>query len=590
MLWKGTTLQTPISESLIFQALNAMQIDPETTVLHSSEEPNLTSYIAASEHGVIADWRDPVSGVLELFCPLLLRHGVHLDVSDDDDPIVVSLKSEDSVSRLQLKGVTAEGADTNAFVFALDGMLPSSLAIFALAECDGSDGYGYVLLPRTTWERVKSILGTQFDRVFIKYPAAKAKALATPKPAVRSTKKINWKKDFDHGRRNKPSEIEPLETWWPVIDAFDPRCLTPRIFGDSIAKSPYNQKIVQAYRVATNQLDNRLADAELYLGEFLSQFADDLTGQYMDSWLLHGKRDRLATMLYEHAYAVLLGTWAELLTRRYVPRPDGPIGPLSSADPIWSYFTFLALGCESKARQLGDLISQPMARYDLRTPWEKDRPAYHDLALFLHRGERGFDLPTIDPIVAMADTAAWSDPEAIVQAVQCHAQKRGERFTHSYLRWSWPASLYALARRCGARDKLPTDNPFLNQWCDRSEIDFDSSWIRRLQSIEQKLASIDESTLPPIIAETREPMTVPARVVAIEKNNLVGTTALHPSGGPEHPVRGTPAAKKQPLPGELWKFKITSATYIFVTETIPELGPVIMRRHKLLGTWVEKIT
>jgi hypothetical protein len=105
----------------------------------------------------------------------------------------------------------------------------------------------------------------------------------------------------------------------------------------------------------------------------------------------------------------------------------------------------------------------------------------------MHAGERGKALQKLTSMLCLADRSGWADAEAVEAAVICHAEKRGEQFTHEPEWYCWPAELYALARRAGAIDLLPQDNPFLNLPLDFSQVEKSDPIIKGMLAMEKKV-------------------------------------------------------------------------------------------------------
>jgi hypothetical protein len=582
----------PLSEEAMLAALRVIGIDPQKLSLSSNDdERNLTSFVAYSDFSVITDWRDPVIDTLGQFESHLLRHKVRMQVGDDA-VVVVSLSADQFAVRFQLPDLDSNNRNLHELVFALDSLLPPFLAIYSLVECDDSDGLAYALLPVETWDKLKLVLGPNFNYFFAKHPALKVKKLAVPKSTPRARlKKINWQKEYDHHRRTEPTVDEPpisVDRYLTVVEAIDPRCPTPIIRHARTPTCPYNQCIQEAFQ---KTLDNPARGGSMATivtpSEMLGRFARDLNSTHSDPWLVHGQTDRLATLLYEHAYANLIATSFAFVCGHYRPTVSCSFAPLGTGDPTWSYFVFLALGCEDEATRLGDLLMHPAAQTAERAPWEKNREAYCDLAVYLHQAEAGLNLAVIDPVMVLSEPTAWDDPENIIQALQYHCVKRGESFTHPSRRWMWPAPIYALARRCQARDKLPPDNPFLNQWRDRSDIDWTSVFIGRLQEIDKKLSRFVESGYPQLMPVA--PTLVSARVEAIENGKIFGITDPQSIGGQEFAVKGSLDLGQPPNVGELWNFKMTSTGSVYIAETHPDLGNIHYEKYRLEGIWTNQL-
>jgi hypothetical protein len=115
------------------------------------------------------------------------------------------------------------------------------------------------------------------------------------------------------------------------------------------------------------------------------------------------------------------------------------------------------------------------------------------LALYLHNGSQGDELDALEPMLPMVQQESWRDPEKVKAAVKAHAQTRGEQFVHDSVKWTWPATLYALARRANALDLLPRDNPFLDTPLDVSKVDRSDPWLQEFRALESRFRELNVS-------------------------------------------------------------------------------------------------
>jgi hypothetical protein len=202
---------------------------------------------------------------------------------------------------------------------------------------------------------------------------------------------------------------------------------------------------------------------------------------------MQGDAERLPTILFMHSLGAFLGaTWDRhaMQLRRTSEREAGILG---FGLLIWAYFGFTALDCKDYAQRCGDMLLKPEVRNEERCALLTRQEAYYDLAAWMHNGQQGKGLSKLAPMLPLAERKGWEDATALEAAVKCHAEKRGEQFTHEPAWYCWPAELYALARRAGAVELLPQDNPFLNRPFDMSHVDQTDKLVVRMLAMSKRL-------------------------------------------------------------------------------------------------------
>ena len=215
-------------------------------------------------------------------------------------------------------------------------------------------------------------------------------------------------------------------------------------------------------------------------------FIHELGGPPTDPWKVDRNTERLPTILYLYAQAGRVGALWNLYAHRVFPEKVISGRCLGYGFVIWAYFIYSALGAEAEAQECAGLLQLDIVRDQERGNLFRGQAALYDLAMFLHTGTQGDELNLLEPMLPLIHHESWEDPAKVTAAVKAHAYTRGEQFVHDGIRWTWPATLYALARRANAVELLPRDNPFLCASLDVTQVDMAEPMSETFRTLEDR--------------------------------------------------------------------------------------------------------
>jgi len=295
----------------------------------------------------------------------------------------------------------------------------------------------------------------------------------------------------------------------------------------------------------------------------------------------------LAQLLFRFAFVTLIGAQCDLLSARFSPGLSAQ-GLLGFGQLTWAYFIFEALGAYSEAEQTAVLLEQPWVQSQERGAITLRQRAYYDLFAFMRSGERGPALGRIAEIMELKDFAAWQDAERVYAALAAHSEPWGDQFTHHPLYFTWPATLYALARRAGAAELLTNtyrDNPFLARPLSIDQVDHEEALLVRLREQRAGFEALDAERLPQVLDPL--PVIVDVLVTHVEREEAFGHTLLSAHDDAEHLVRAKRAGRDI-KPGEVWTFEVKSSHRSTRTAHYADLGEVRCTIALPTGEWLEK--
>ncbi len=128
-----------------------------------------TQAVLDTPFGVFSDWKDDHTQALQYLADGLEQLGVKVDVEDVDDQLQVFVHAG-AGGELFVRRIAEpdEEEPLHDVMFALESVLPKSVEIYLLAECEFTDGYGHAVLTAERWQRLRQLLGPAFDHVFRK--------------------------------------------------------------------------------------------------------------------------------------------------------------------------------------------------------------------------------------------------------------------------------------------------------------------------------------------------------------------------------------------------------------------------------------
>jgi len=293
----------------------------------------------------------------------------------------------------------------------------------------------------------------------------------------------------------------------------------------------------------------------------------------------------LAQLLYRFALTTLVGAQCDMLAARRNPGRSAQ-GLLGWGQLTWAFFIFDALGASSEAEQAGALLEHPWVMAQERGVVALRQRAYYDLAHWLRTGLRGPTLARLAELLPLSARAGWEDPAAVLAAVNVHSEPLGDQITHHPLYFAWPATLYALARRAGALDLLPKDNPFLARPLTYSMVDVRDPFVVRLREQLSRLSALDPAHLPPLLDPL--PVIVDVAITHLDGDEVHGHTLLAAHDDAEHHVVA-PSAGRDIRPGEVWLLEVQGSLRSTTEAKLPELGAVSCTIALPTGEWLEKV-
>jgi predicted DNA-binding WGR domain protein len=435
------------------------------------EDPlwDFNDLIQESPSSVYSDWKEDAASVFMELGQRLRTFHIRASFGKAKGFMTAEISHAGNSAQYVLN-VKKPGSLTN-MVFALDAVLPDHVEIYAHKLLDETDMAAHTALTKQAWNKVRVLLGPHFERVFSK-PRSSASFVPEAPPPVT---KVDWKKKFGPGNLS-----QPLDQWNRDYQAQLAKQWEEYV---SQGPTPVRNRHLPAYEVK-----NRI-----------QQFGSDA----MRAWIVNGDKSNLATALYQCSMLARVGVQWDLFQWKGLNPSRESTAVIGDGFLLWAYFVFTALGCESEARTTGDLLLEPNVNDKERWPSKLRQDSWYDLAVYMHTGRRGKGLPILADLMELEDRAAWLDGAVIDRALQCHVVGSGDQFVHDHLRWFWPAPLYALARRAGAVDLLPADNPFLNTPLDVSGVNFADPQLVFLRTQHADFGKLERSQFPGLVGITQ---------------------------------------------------------------------------------------
>ena len=214
--------------------------------------------------------------------------------------------------------------------------------------------------------------------------------------------------------------------------------------------------------------------------------------------------------------------------------------------------------------------------------------AYYDLALNLRSGKRGPSLARLSELSALSSREAWQDPAAVRAALAVHTEPQADQLTHHPLYHVWPAPLYALARRAGALDLLPSDIAFTARPLELDAVDMADPIVTRLKRQLAGFAALDPEALPALLDPL--PVIVDVEITAVDAHldgDAHGHTLLRARDTAEHRVVA-PHGGRTMQPGEIWLLEIPGARPTSARVHYDDLGEVTTAIALPTGEWLNK--
>ena len=292
----------------------------------------------------------------------------------------------------------------------------------------------------------------------------------------------------------------------------------------------------------------------------------------------------LANLLYRFALATLVGAHYDVAAARLNPGMSAQ-GVLGFGQLTWAWFIFEALGATEEAANSGKLLDSDWVRTQERSNVALRQRAYYDLGSFLRTGARGPALGRLFPFVALADRDAWLNRIVFEAALATHSETTADQLTHHPLYYLWPAPLYALARRAGALDILPRDNPFLSRQLDISAVDSQHDIVAKLKQQLGRFAQLDEAKFAPLLDPL--PVIIDIWITEVDEHNAHGRTMLAERDEVEHRVTA-PHSGRSMRPGEVWLFEVQGARAATKQASFEDLGDVSFHVAVPTGQWLQR--
>lgn len=292
----------------------------------------------------------------------------------------------------------------------------------------------------------------------------------------------------------------------------------------------------------------------------------------------------LANLLYRFALSTLVGAHYDVAAARLNPGMAAQ-GVLGFGQLTWAWFIFDALGAKREAANSGRLLDSDWVRTQERSNVALRQRAYYDLGAFLRTGARGPALGRLFPLVALTERSAWLDPVVFEAALATHSEMTADQLTHHPLYYLWPAPLYALARRAGALDSLPRDNPFLSRPLDMSVVDQQHDLVSRFKEHLLRFGLLDEAKFSPLLDPL--PVIVDVWITEVDEHNAHGRTMLAERDDAEHRVMA-PHSGRSMQPGEVWLFEVQGSRAATKQVSYADLGDVSFHVAVPTGQWLER--
>jgi hypothetical protein len=320
-------------------------------------------------------------------------------------------------------------------------------------------------------------------------------------------------------------------------------------------------------------------------GDDFYEYCNALAAAPLAQCLAAREGNALAQLLFRFALATLVGANCDVLAARRNPGLPAQ-GLLGGGQLTWAFFIFDALGAIAEAERAGRLLEETWVCAQERGSVAARQRAYYDLARFLRSGERGAALNRLSELVALTERPAWQDADVVTAALLVHTEPLGDQLTHHALFHAWPAPLYALARRAGALELLPKDNPFLSQPLLYSQLDQQDPVLVRLREQLQRFDSLDPERLPALLDPL--PVIVDVEITKVEGDDVHGHTLLAAYDDAEHRVVA-PRGGREMRPGDIWLLEVRGSKRSTAAIESKELGVVSSAIAVPTGEWIEKV-
>ena len=320
-------------------------------------------------------------------------------------------------------------------------------------------------------------------------------------------------------------------------------------------------------------------------GEDFHAFCEVLANQELGACLQGGDAPAWANLLYRFALATLVGASCDMLAARRNPGRSAQ-RILGFGQLTWAWFIFAALDARDEAARAGALLDNPWVKGQERGGVAVRQRAYYDLALFMRTGKRGPTMQRLPELLSLSDKSAFEDAAKLRAALCVHTESRADQFTHRALYHVWPAPLYALARRAGALDLLPSDNPFLSRPLSMNTVHLDHPIVVRLREQLAGFDALDPERLPALLDPL--PVIVDVEITGVEGDDAHGRTLLSAFDDAEHHVVA-PCAGRNIRPGEIWLLEVQSARPSSARAHYADLGDVDVTIALPTGQWLNKV-
>jgi hypothetical protein len=527
--WSGHKVQCPScqgdllippSPAVALRVLSLFQPTPEAQTRFQQQVDKgtalnwaLSEELAASSFAVQSDWKrapaELLLGLKErlLTCDALRPERVIVDIADDGDDKPLQL--EISAGGKAAKSYLWDGSEQPGFhdlVFSFAQLLPPGLAIYSLKAFEETDTVAYLLGPGSIWKPVRDLLGDCFDQLFASHtPAHEFQAVKAVKAnqAVKTKKGAEAKKAVKAEQLAKTEQAVQSEQTIQAVEGAqakkgksrepDWRKLWNEYAGPASYGTPADIKQSLDTLRPMSPEDLFFGKGKVLRTRAISFFLHDLDGEPLNAWRVERNSARLATILYVYASVARLGALWNLYALSAFPDKELSGHCLGRGYLIWAYFILSAMKAEKGAQECGRLLELETVRDKERSALFRHQKGYYDLALHLHNGSQGDELNSLEPMLPMLQQESWRDSEKVKAAVKAHVQTRGEQFVHESLKWTWPATLYALARRADALALLPRDNPFLDTSLDVSKVDRTDPWLEEFRALESRFRALNIS-------------------------------------------------------------------------------------------------
>jgi hypothetical protein len=463
-------LRVPISAAIGRQVLAAFHVSAEAQAQWPAETSSLnfalSEALARSPLAIQSDWKRGPEEIMLGFKQCLEASaalgdvGIRIEIepgeADTGLGIVLSLASKPPV---RYRWPADGQASHHDVAFAFADLLPEGLSVFSAKAFEETDTVLYLVAPRATWTAMRQLLNGCFDELY---------ACHQPKHRFQAVRTKNAK-----GRR---------VDWRKLWDIY----AGPTTKG-SPEKINQNLEILRPFSAANLVYG---PDGTALRTNAIGFLISEISGKPLESWRIEHNPECLPLILYSSATAARVGALWNLYARRTLTGKEFWGNCLGKGHLIWAYFIYAAMGCHLEAQECGQLLELEKVRKEERSSLGRNQISYFDLALFLHNETRGDELNALEPMLALTRREGWLDPAAVEAALNAHCQTRGEQFVHDCLKWTWPATLYGLARRAGALDCLPRDNPFLDTPLDISQVDQAHPWLEFFRELEQRYRAL----------------------------------------------------------------------------------------------------